>query len=135
MSSQGRHPEAADKIGGTVDSSEPLVDRTGVRQVVAQHHGAGALAADIPADRWPLPVDLQIARILCVEHALAVAQARDKGAAGLLAKDVTVRQSPCADRPFDDLCQPPLHGAEEIVAGVDDLARVEPTLARCKRTG
>src|SRR5690349_23038114 len=57
---QRRHAEAADKIGGTVDSAEPLVDRPGVRQVIDQHHRAGAFAADIPADRWSLPVDLQI---------------------------------------------------------------------------
>src|SRR6266853_420741 len=83
---QRRHAEAADKIGRAVDSTETLVDRTGVRQIVDQHHGAGAFAADIPADRWPLPVDLQIARVLRVEHAFAVAQSRHKGAASLLAE-------------------------------------------------
>ena len=120
---QRRHAEAADKIGGAVDAAEALVDRAGVRQVVDQHHGAGAFAADVQADRRALPVDLQIAGILGVEHALAVAQPGDEGAAGLLAEDVAVRQAPVADRLLDDLRQPARHRAEEVVAGVDDFAR------------
>src|ERR1700738_451564 len=72
-----RHADAADEVGRSVDTGEALVDRLGGRQAVDQHHGACAFAADIPAERRSLPVDAQVAGILGVERALAVAQPAD----------------------------------------------------------
>src|SRR5262245_9401959 len=82
---QRRHSEAADEIGRAVDAGEALVDRAGGGQAVDEHHGARALAAEVPAERRPLPEHPQVAGILGVEDALAIAQSRDHRAAGLLA--------------------------------------------------
>src|SRR5713101_2874516 len=103
---QRRHSEPADEIGRTVDADETLVDRFGGRQAVDQHHGAGALAAEIETDRRTLPEDPQVAGILGIERAFAIAQPRDYGAAGLLAEDVAVGQAPLAPRLLDDLGEP-----------------------------
>ena len=69
------------------------------RQIVDQHHGAGAVGAGIEAERRPLPEHPHIAGILGVERAVAVAQAADEGAAGFLAEDIAVRLAPLAARP------------------------------------
>jgi hypothetical protein len=50
-------------------------DRRRRWQVVDQHHGPRAIPAEIVADRGTLPEHFQIAGILGVEHALAIAQA------------------------------------------------------------
>ena len=70
----------------------------GPRQVVDQHHGARAVGAGIEAERRPLPEHAQIAGILGVERAVAVAQAADEGAAGFLAQHIAVGQAPLAAR-------------------------------------
>src|SRR6266852_6437839 len=100
---QRGHSEPADEIGRAVDADETLVDRLGGRQAVDQHHGARALAAEIEPDRGTLPEHPQVAGILGVEHAVAVADAGHDRAAGLLAEDVAVRQTPLAARLLDDL--------------------------------
>src|ERR1043166_2220052 len=66
---QRRHADAADQVGRAVDAGEALVDRARRREIVDQHHGARAFAADVPAKRRPLPVHLQVARVLGVERA------------------------------------------------------------------
>src|SRR4029077_4389969 len=74
----------------------------------------------------------QIAGVLGVEDAFAVAEACDESACGLLAEDIAVRQTPLAHRLFDPLCETAGDGAEEAMAGVDDLARREPAVGRCR---
>src|SRR5262245_9694290 len=101
-----RHAEAANEIGRAVDAPKTLVDRVGARQIVDQHHGARAFAAQVEAERGALPVDAQVAGVARVERAFAVAQPRHEGAARLLAEDVAVRLPPVADGVLDDLCEP-----------------------------
>ena len=67
--------------------------------------------------RRPLPVDPVAAGILGVEHALAVAQAGDEGAAGILAQDVAVRAALLLEGVLDHVRQALGDGAEEAVAG------------------
>src|ERR1700733_11949861 len=117
------HAEAADDIGRTVDAGEALVDRVGGRQVVDQRHGARAVAAPVEADRWPLPVDPQVAGVLGVKRSLAVAEPRDKRARTFFAEDVAVLQAPLADRAFDHRSQTARDIAEELVAGTDQFIR------------
>src|SRR5262245_52783044 len=69
---QRRHAEAADEVGRAVDAEKALVDGMGRRQLVDEHHGARAFAAEIPPDRGSLPEHFQIAGVLGVEHALAI---------------------------------------------------------------
>src|SRR6188472_2395799 len=94
--SQRRHAEPTDEISRAVDAGEALIDRLGGGQVIDEDHGARAIAAPVEPDRWPLPEHPQIASIACVERALAVAQARDERAAGLLTQDVAVGLAPLA---------------------------------------
>src|SRR5262249_13062310 len=81
-----------------------------------------AFTAHVEAKRWSLPEHPQVAGVLGVERALAVAQPRHEGAAGLLAENVPVRLSPVADRLFDDLREPTRDLAEESVPGTDQVA-------------
>src|SRR6516162_9071552 len=90
---QRRHTQAADEVGGAVDAGETLVDRVGGRQVVDQHHRARAFAAEVEAERRPLPKDPEVAGVLGVEDAFAVTQPGDHGAAGFLPQDVTVGEA------------------------------------------
>jgi len=57
-----------------------LIDRVGGRKIVDEHHGARAVAAKIETERGPLPVDLTVAGIRGVQHALPVTQTGDPGA-------------------------------------------------------
>ena len=63
-----------------------------------------------------------------IKHALPVAQATEKGAASLLAQNITVRLAPLADRLLDDGGKPPRDGAEEPVPRIDQFARRESLL-------
>src|SRR5882762_10169696 len=54
---QRRHAEAADEISGAVDAAEALIDRVRGGQIVDQHHGAGPVAPDVPAERGSLKKD------------------------------------------------------------------------------
>src|SRR5262249_43545986 len=97
---------------------------------VDQHHRAGALATRIPAECGALPIDPQIAGVLGVERALAIAQSADEGAACLLAEDVAVGLAPLAHRPLDDGCKAAGDAAEEAVTGVDQFARRKSRFGR-----
>jgi hypothetical protein len=68
-----------------------------------------------------LPVDLQIAGVLRVERALAVAQTTDEGAACLLSQNIAVGLAPLAEGALDDTGEAAGDSAEEAVAGVEDL--------------
>src|SRR5262249_51685817 len=88
------HAQTANKIGRPGDAAEPLVDRLGTRQVVDQHHGARAGGPGLKPKGGPLPIDAYVAGILGIERAVAIAQAADKGAAGLFTEDIAVRLPP-----------------------------------------
>src|SRR6516165_4058242 len=120
---QRRHSQAADEIGRAVDAGKTLVDRIGGRQVVDQHHRARAFAAEVEAERRPLPKDPEVAGVLGVEDAFAVTQSGDHGAAGFLSQHVAVGESKLAPRLLHDLREPPRNGAEETVTGIDDFVR------------
>ena len=122
---QRGHPEAADNVGGAIDTGKALVDRVGCGKVVDQRHGARAVAAPVEADRRPLPVDPQVAGILGVERAFAVPQSGDKGATAFLAENVAVRQAPLADGAFDHRGEAAGDVAEKPVSGVDQFVRAE----------
>ena len=66
----------ADEIGGPIDADERFINGVGGRQAVDEHHRPRAFAAEVPAYRGALPEHPQIAGILGVKNALAVAQAR-----------------------------------------------------------
>src|SRR5262245_59212736 len=120
---QRRHTQAADEVGRAVDAGETLVDRVGGWQVVDQHHRARAFAAEVEAERRPLPKDPEVAGVLGVEDAFAVTQPRDHGAAGFLPQHVAVGEPKLATRLLDYLREAPRDGAEETVAGIDDFVR------------
>src|SRR3979490_2889057 len=82
----------------------------------------------VEADRGPLPVDAQIAGILGVERAFAVAQPGDKGAGAFLAENVAVRQAPLADRALDHRGEAARDVAEKLVPGADQF--VGPVVVR-----
>src|SRR6185295_15119950 len=77
--------DAAHEIGRSIHPAEALVHVPGIAQIVDQHHDLGAFGARVVANRGPLPVNAVGAGVARIEHALPVAQARDEGAAGLLA--------------------------------------------------
>ena len=118
---QRGHAQAADKISRAGDAAEPLINRLGARQIVDQHHGAGAVGAGIEAERRPLPVDAYVAGILGIERAVAITQTADKGAAGFFAEDIAVRLPPLIAGFLDQLRQAARDAAEKVVPGVDDL--------------
>src|SRR5262249_37659377 len=120
----------AHKIGRAVDTGKSLIDRLCSRQVVDQHHGSGAFAAEIPAERWPLPEHLQIAGVFRIEHAFAVAQSAEKDATRLLPHYTRVRLAPLAAVGFDHGGKPWRHGAEKAMPRVNQLARRKILLRR-----
>src|SRR5215471_19336708 len=120
---QRGHAEPPDEIGRAIDAPEALIDRVGARQIVNEHHGAGAFAASVEANRRALPEHAQIASVAGIERALAIAQPRNERAARFLAENVAVGLSPVADRLLDDLCKPARHFPEESMAGIDEVAR------------
>ena len=95
------------------------------RQVIDQHHGARAIGSGIETERRALPEHAQIAGILGVERAVAVAQAADEGAAGFLAQNVAVRLPPLAHRFLDDHGEPARDAAEKVMSGIDQFVRRE----------
>src|SRR6266436_304336 len=101
-----RHAEAANEVGRAVDAAEAIENRSDLRQVVDQHHGPRTISAGVEADARSLPEHAQIAGISCIKHAVAVAQAADKGTARLLAQNITVRQSPLAHGFLDNRGKP-----------------------------
>src|SRR5262245_66224718 len=66
-----------------------------------------------------------VARILGVERALAIADARDEGAASLLAENVAVGTAGTLEGVFDDLGKFHRHAAEEAVARALDFVSGE----------
>src|SRR6266705_6334110 len=102
-------------------------------QIVDEHHGSSAIAPEVPTKRGTLPIDSQIASILCEERSLAVPQPPDEGSARFLPKDVPVGQSPLAHRVFDEMGEPACYSAKKAAAGIDDLARriIGVRLLRC----
>src|SRR5690606_35635175 len=83
------HTEPADQIGRAFDAAEALaIDVARGRGIIDQHQRARAVAAEIEADRGALPIDLLAGAILVIDHALAIAQAADKGAGAFLADDI-----------------------------------------------
>src|SRR5262249_16104478 len=73
-----------------------------------------------------LPEYAQIAGVLGVERAVAIAQAADKGAAGFLAENIAVRQPPLADRLLDDHSEAAGNAAEKSMPGIYQFVRGEP---------
>src|SRR6516225_752673 len=95
-------PKPANEVGRAVDAAEAIENRSGLRQVVDQHHGSRAISAGIKADARPLPEHAQISCISRIKRTVAIAEATDKGTAGLLTQDIAVRQSPLAHRFLDN---------------------------------
>src|SRR5947209_16642630 len=120
---QGRHADAADQRGRTVHAAKTLINRASGRQAVHQHHGAGAFAAHVPAERRTLPIDAQVARVLGVERAFAITQAADDRAAAFLPEDVTVGLAPGRKRALDHARKLTRHATEEAVTGIEDFVR------------
>src|SRR3954468_7914598 len=118
-----RHADAADEVGRAVDPGKALIDRLGGRQAVDQHHGPGAFAADIPAQRRALPVHPQVTRVLGVEGAFAIAKSANESAAALLTEDVAVRLPPGGEGALDHAGEAARDAAEEFMAGVEDFIR------------
>src|SRR6516165_10786900 len=134
VSHQRGHTEAADEIGGAVDTAEPLENRIGARKVVHQHHRARAVRAGIKTDSRSLPEHAQVADILRIKRAVAVAQTANKGAARFFAQNIAVWLSPATDRLFHDHGEPAGHTAKEPMAGVDQFIGRE-LIARLRRRG
>src|SRR6516164_5343448 len=116
-------PDAANEIGRAVDASKALVDLLRVAQVVDEHHDFGAGGAGVPTDRRALPIDAVGASILGVEHALAIAQASNEGAARIFTKDIAVRPTLLLESVLNHAGEPLAHRAEERTAGVENFAR------------
>src|SRR4026209_1570846 len=116
-----RHAETTYEIRGAVDAGETLIDRSGRRQVIDEHHRARAFAAIVEADRRAFPEHAAVARILCVKLAVAVAQANDNGAAAFLTENVTIGLAPAAEGRFHDLGKTARYRSEKLVAFANDL--------------
>ena len=130
-----RHAEPAHQVGGAVHPDIAAVEGERIRQIVDQHHGAGAVAAEIEADRRPLPIDLPLPLGLGMEHAVAVARAGDEGAGTLLADDIAVWQAVALHRPLHQRGQSAGDRAEEAVPGADDLVRRIGVVLGVRRRG
>src|SRR5690349_18093978 len=85
-----RHPQAGHDISGTIDPEVALIERVDRRKVVDQHHCPVAIGAEIEADGRSLPIDLMLASVLGIKHALAVTDAADDRAAPLLPDDIAI---------------------------------------------
>src|ERR1700685_2204370 len=96
------HAESADKISGAFDAAEPFENGFGAWQVVDQHHGPGAVGANVEAHCWALPEHADIASVLRVKRSITIAKPADKGAARFLAKNVSVGLAPLTNRFLDD---------------------------------
>src|SRR5262245_39241266 len=106
-------PDAANEIRRAVDAGKALVDLLGIAQVVDEHHDFGASGTGVPTDRRALPIDAAGTGILGVEHSLAIAQAGNKGAAGILTKNIAVRSTLLLEGVLNHAGEPLAHGAEE----------------------
>src|ERR1700691_371059 len=96
------HAESADKISGAFDAAESFENGLGAWQVVDQHHGPGAVGADVEAHCRALPEHADIARVLGVKRSVTIAKAADKGPARFLAEDVSVGLAPLTHGFLDD---------------------------------
>src|ERR1019366_934224 len=119
-------------IGRSVEAGETLINRVGGRQVIDQHHGAGAFAAVVKADRGAFPEHAAVAGVLGVELAVAVAQADHEGAAAFLTEYIAVGLTPAADGLLHHLRQSARYRAEEAMPFANDLIGLEgvPALRR-----
>src|SRR3954465_160065 len=122
---RGAHAEAADHVGRAVEREKATVQGVCGWKVVHEHHRAGAFTPEAEADRRPLPENGLFADIAEVDCALAVAQATDEGAGGLLTENVAIRLAPPLHRLLDCQRNPARDRAEELVARVDELGRIE----------
>src|SRR6516165_11224516 len=120
---QCRHAQSPYKISRSVDADEPLIDRFGGGKTVNEHHGAGAVAAEIETKRRALPIHPMVAGILGVQDAFTVAKPGDPGAAHLLSQDISVGQAPLTACFLHDFSEPARDRAEEPLSRVDDLVR------------
>ena len=118
---QGRDSEASHQVGRPVDADEAAVDCVDRGYVVDEHHGPGAVAADVEPERWALPEDAPLAGVPSVELALAVAQAAEKRAGALLAENVAVRFAQRPDGLLDGQGEAARDAAEELVATIDEF--------------
>src|SRR6516165_7223815 len=86
-----RHAETANEVGRTGNAAEAIENRSDLRQVVDQHHRPRTVSAGVETDAWPLPEHAHVTGISCVERAVAIAEATDKGTARLLTQNIAVR--------------------------------------------
>ena len=111
--------QAADQIGRAFDAGEAAEDRVLVLQIIAQGEDAAGVAAEIRADRRPLPEDLQRALVLHVEQATAIARADGDGGRAFLAGDVGGGSAVVAEQALDRRARGLGRDAEEVRHGRD----------------
>ncbi len=119
---------AADEIGRAVHAGKGGEDLARALQIVDEHHGLGAIPAEIVAERRALPIDLLVARVLGVEGPFAIAQPGNEGAARLLAQDIAVRLAGALEGEFDGLGETHGYATEETMAGLLDLVHGEAAM-------
>src|SRR6185312_12386661 len=92
-----------------------------VLEVVAEGEDPAGVAAEVPADRWATPEDLQRLLALHVEQAAAVARADRDGAGALLAGDIGRGPPVVLEDPLDRAAGRLGGDAQEVGDAVDDL--------------
>src|SRR3990172_3174613 len=84
---------SADEIGRAVHAWIGREDFSRAAKIVYEHHGFRTLGAEVVADGGTLPINPVVAGVFGIERAFAIAEARNEGATGLLAEDVTIRSA------------------------------------------
>ncbi len=117
--------DSRDEVEAALDAREALEDRVLARQLVDEHEDLRRVAADVPADRGPAPVDAPPRAALALEGPLPVPQADHEGAASLLARDVRIGTSLVPEGALDGLGEPLAGVAEEAGGPFEDLLGAE----------
>src|SRR3990172_7713106 len=128
VAGEERHADATDKIGRAVKPGISLKNFSRRAEIVNQHHGFGAVAAEIVTERGPLPVDFEVAGVAGIERALAIADAGDERAPCVLAKDIAIGAAGALEGIFDGAGKTDRDPAEESVSGLEDLVPGEGAL-------
>ena len=103
ISGKCRHAETANEISRSVDATEAIKNRSGLRQAVDKHHRPCAVSSEIKPEARSFPEHAHVTRISCIKRAVAVAQTADKCTARVLTKNIAVGETPLAHGFLDNI--------------------------------
>src|SRR4029077_9752289 len=97
------HAKTANEIRRSVDAAEAIENRSSLRQAVNKHQRPCTVGSEVKPEARSFPKHAHGTRISCIERAVAIAQAANKGTARLFTKNIAVRQAPLTHRFLDYL--------------------------------